>query len=129
MPGLRGGNGSGRGAGGSSFASIAFSGSSRGASGNRSSSSVLRSRRTSARKLARKLLVIGQVERHNPVDMGATRCYRIVSRRAALVILLSLVGCAPARLAPGQAPHDHPSWRERDDSDMHGGGDGGGGGM
>jgi nitrous oxide reductase accessory protein NosL len=40
---------------------------------------------------------------------------------SALLFLLALAGCAPTRAAPEQAPY------QRDDNDMHGGGDGGGG--
>ena len=43
---------------------------------------------------------------------------------AALLILLTLFGCTPPPTAPGQAPH---APYRHDDTDMHGGGDDGGG--
>lgn len=44
---------------------------------------------------------------------------------AALLILLTLFGCAPTPAAPEQAPYPP---HQHDDNDMHGGGEGGGAG-
>ena len=62
-------------------------------------------------------LVIGQVESHNPNMVLPDRRRAL----AALLILLTLVAGAPA-LTPSQATYPP---REHNDSDMHGGGNGG----
>jgi hypothetical protein len=58
-------------------------------------------------------LVIGKIESHDGADMA------LADRRCALtalLILLTLAGCAPAGTRPAQAPQ---APYHRDDNDMH----------
>jgi hypothetical protein len=69
-------------------------------------------------------LVIGQIQRHNPLDMGRFPMNRQLAL-AALLILVALEACSQMTVRPGQDPFAPYS---RDDSGgTRGGGEGGGG--
>lgn len=69
-------------------------------------------------------LVIGQIQPHNPLDMGRFPMNRQLAL-AALLILMPLVACSQITGRPGQDPF--APYSRNDSGGMRGGGEGGGG--